>query len=132
MKKKSSKKIEEQIKKFNKRLLIMGISLLIIFIIGFSTLFIIANMQDPCSGLVDETEKYLCYYDYSLNSNSITYCRKITNLKLRESCIIEFAISNNDVSLCNDFDSTSSGYCMMKIAESRKDFSICDEITNIN
>ena len=73
-------------------------------------------VTDPCTLNPDS-----CYFD-NLD------CELIENEQLKQSCISELAIQNQDLLMCEVLESQSKGYCQEKIAESLNDMSVCQNI----
>ena len=83
----------------------------------------VTTEPDECSSFQDAA-KDNCYFE-------IHKCSKISNEKVRDSCVAELAAIKGELKVCNLIKSEEAqGYCQQQIAEKDNNFQLCKEISS--
>jgi hypothetical protein len=84
-----------------------------------------------CEKIRFANERDACYYDAAKSSNDRSICLKITDDSKQNQCYWEFgAVNMVDSSTCDGMPTWSKDDCYSRMAQQKKDASICSKISN--
>ena len=103
--------------------------LFLAILLALVLLLIGCSVKNPCESMANIIDKDDCYFNDAVEKTGLKSCSFIQSAIVKNSCIAEIGIANQDIGICNSIEGKSRDYCIAKIAIFKEDFDLCNSIS---
>lgn len=114
----------------NKKIIFGGVIFAILLFSVFASIFLINQIRlIKCNAIKEIDNRDLCYSNIAGDSGNVSICKKINTVAYKDVCFSNVGVKNQDAALCEQSGSQRD-FCLDKVAIARGDLTLCDILSD--